>query len=154
MHPSPHDDRPIGDAPQQRPSSMRMVRGGLLVLSVYALVVGIPALLAPSWFFTEFPLGRGWVAELPPYNEHLVRDAGALFIGFGVLLGLAAAQPRPILVRAALIAWTVSAFPHLLFHLTHAADLEWVDAVPELSLLAIGVLLPLALLWLARERNR
>ena len=131
-----------------------MIRGGLLVLTVYALVVGIPALLAPSWFFTEFPLGRGWVAELPPYNEHLVRDAGALFTGFGVLLGLAAAQPRPILVRAALIAWTVSAIPHLLFHLTHAADLEWVDAVPELSLLAVGVLLPLALLWLARERNR
>jgi hypothetical protein len=51
---------------------MRMIRGGLLVLTVYALVLGIPALLAPSWFFTEFPLGRGWVAELPPYNEHLV----------------------------------------------------------------------------------
>ena len=154
MHPSPHEERPVNAVAGPSPSITRMIRAGLLVLTVYARVVGIPALLAPSWFFTEFPLGRGWVAELPPYNEHLVRDAGALFTGFGVLLGLAAAQPRPILVRAALIAWTVSAFPHLLFHLTHAGDLEWVDAVPELSLLAVGVLLPLALLWLARGRNR
>ena len=55
------------------------LRGGLLVLAVSALTVGLWALLVPRSFYDDFPLpGRAWVSTLGPYNEHLVRDVGAL----------------------------------------------------------------------------
>lgn len=122
------------------------LRGGLVALCGYAATIGGPALVAPDWFYRSFPLGRGWVASLPPYNEHLVRDAGALFVGFAVLFGYAAARLRRDLVRGALVAWTVSAVPHLIFHAAHAAGLSGPDAMAQLGLLAAGVGLPLFLL--------
>ena len=34
--------------------------------------------------------GHGWVAMLPPYNGHLIRDVGALSLNLAVVLGVAA----------------------------------------------------------------
>ena len=141
-------------APAANTRAVRLVRGGLAALSAYAAAIGMPALSAPAWFYRSFPLGRGWVAQLPPYNEHLVRDAGALFLGFAVLLGLAATRPRRDLVRGALAAWTVTAVPHLLFHAIHPSGLTSADAAAQLTLLGVGVVLPLLLLRAARALPR
>jgi hypothetical protein len=67
------------------------LRAGLLLLASAPLVVGMWTLLVPHSFYDDFPLlGRDWVSTLGPYNEHLVRDVGALNLALGVLLASAA----------------------------------------------------------------
>jgi hypothetical protein len=66
---------------------------------------------------------------LGSYNEHLVRDYGALNLALGVLLVFAAVSPEGGLVRASLVAWLVYATPHFVFHLTQVHTLAPVDNV-------------------------
>ena len=64
-----------------------------LILGLLAAVQapdGFYALLAPRSFYEDFPVGRGWVEALPAYNEHLLRDVGALFLATAVVLAAAA----------------------------------------------------------------
>jgi hypothetical protein len=49
------------------------------------------------------------VSLLPPYNEHLVRDVGALSLAMTVLLGYAAVRPEPRTARLAVLAFAVYA---------------------------------------------
>ncbi|RTL69410.1 MAG: hypothetical protein EKK42_04560 [Pseudonocardiaceae bacterium] len=68
-----------------------VLRVGLLVLAATQAFVGLWALPAPRSFYDDFPApGRSWVSALPPYNEHLVRDVGALSLALTVLLVAAA----------------------------------------------------------------
>jgi hypothetical protein len=77
-------------APEARTTSAG-VRAGLGILAVVQGVVGVWALLAPASFYARFPVsGHAWVAQLPPYNEHLVRDFGALNLALAVPLAAAA----------------------------------------------------------------
>lgn len=95
------------------------LRIGLLLLAAAPIAVGTWALFIPRSFYDDFPVtGRHWVSSLPPYNEHLVRDVGALNLALGVLLATAAILLGRRLVRASLIAWLVYAVPHFAFHLT------------------------------------
>ena len=66
-----------------------------------ALVVGAWALLAPGSFYEDFTaLGRGWIYAWPPYDEHLLRDVGALNLALAVLRGpLTGGQARAALAR-------------------------------------------------------
>ena len=43
-----------------------------------ASALGIYAAFFPRAFYDDFPFGRRWVAHDGPYNEHLVRDFGAM----------------------------------------------------------------------------
>jgi hypothetical protein len=64
-------------APGPRKTSV-VVRAGLEILAVSQGVIGIWALLAPTSFYSSFPItGHPWVSLLPPYNEHLIRDVGS-----------------------------------------------------------------------------
>src|SRR4028118_1615057 len=73
-----------------------VLRVGLGFLALSQGVIGAWALLGPRTFFDHFPgTALGWVALLPPYNEHLVRDVGALSLALTVLLGYAAVRPEP-----------------------------------------------------------
>ena len=95
------------------------VRLGVSLLMAPALVVGVWALLLPRSFYEDFPAaGRHWVSALGPYNEHLVRNVGALNLALGALLALAAILPEQRLTQAALGAWLVYALAHFLFHAT------------------------------------
>lgn len=123
------------------------VRLGFSLLAAPALVVGVWALLVPRSFYDDFPAaGRHWVSALGPYNEHLVRDVGALNLALGALLVLAAILLDRHLVQAALVAWLVYAIPHFLFHATELEALSLLDNVMNLFTLGLAVLLPLALL--------
>src|SRR3712207_9413892 len=94
------------------------LRGGLLFLVATPLVGGLWALLFPRAFYEDFPLsGSAWVSTLGPYNEHLVRDYGALNLAMGVLLVAAAAYPERRLAQVALVTWLVFEAPHFVFHL-------------------------------------
>ena len=86
-----------------------------------------------------------------PYNEHLVRDYGALNLALGVLLMFAAVSLEGGLVRASLLAWLVYATPHFVFHLTQVYAFAPVDSVAQLGTPGVLVLLPLALLVLRAD---
>lgn len=117
-----------------------------------ALVVGAWALLAPGSFYDDFPaVGRGWVSALPPYNEHLVRDVGALNLALAVLLGFAALSREGRLVRISLVVWLAYAIPHFVFHLTEMGAMPFLDDAANIASLGLVVVLPLALLLLSRD---
>lgn len=89
------------------------LRGGLLLLAASALTVGLWTLLVPRSFYDDCPLpGRNWVSALGPYNEHLVRDVGALNLALGVLLALGIINVRDAGLRSI----PVSVGPSLLLH--------------------------------------
>lgn len=128
---------------------MRIALGYLALVSAQ---IGFWALLAPRSFFDGFPgLGRMWVGVDGPFNEHLVRDVGALNLALFVLLVYAMVRfTRELVVvaAAASLAWGV---PHLLYHLFNAGDLGAVDAVASLVGLAAFVAFAGALLNSARS---
>ena len=63
-------------------------RGALWLLTVFALPVGLQAAVAPRSFFDDFPFGRSWISvDGAMYDEHLVRDVGALFLAMAIVTG-------------------------------------------------------------------
>ena len=130
----------------------RWFRIGLLPLVVTALMVGVWALLAPGSFYEDFPAsGRGWVSTLPPYNEHLVRDVGALNLALAALLAFAALSLEIRLVRISLFVWLVYAVPHFVYHLTEFGAMPFLDDAANIAGLGLVVALPLALLLLSHD---
>lgn len=135
--------------PDPRPKYWNMLRIGLLLLAATALGGGSWALFLPRAFYDYFPLpGRDWVSILGPYNEHLVRDYGALNLALGVLFLFAAVLIERRLVQVALVAWLVYATPHFIFHLTQVHHFSLGDNLAQLGTLGFVVLLPLVLLAL------
>jgi hypothetical protein len=129
-----------------------VVRAGLLVLAAPQVVIGVWALFAPRAFYDGFPAaGHAWVALLPPYNEHLVRDVGALNLAVCVVLVAAAVAPHRLLVAVALVCQLVYTVPHAVFHVTHLDGFPAADAVAQTAGFAVQVVLPLALLALVRS---
>jgi hypothetical protein len=123
------------------------IRGGLALLCVGELSVGVWALFVPVSFYEDFPLpGRGWVSALGPYNEHLVRDVGALNLALGALLAFAALLLDRRLVQVSLVVYLVYAVPHFLFHLTQTHAFSMGDNLAQLVSLGFQVALPVAIL--------
>ena len=112
----------------------------LVLVGLFFLPAGLQAAFAPRSFYTDFPLGRGWVAGTGGgYNEHLVRDVGALFLAL-VLLSFWAWW-RPSLCLPVAVAWTFLGALHLLFHVQHLEHLETVDKVGQVGTLAVALVL-------------
>ena len=107
-----------GPAPATRRLSA-WARAGLLVLLVVGLTSGLWAQLAPSSFFDDFPLGRGWVAADGPYNEHLVRDFGGLHLALAIVTWGALRSARSSQAVVTALAWLAFAVPHVTYHLHH-----------------------------------
>ena len=84
-----------------------------------------------------------------PYNEHLVRDYGAMNLALGVLLVSAAISPERGLSRVALLTYLVFAIPHFVFHVTQTHHFSLLHNALQLGSLGLLVLLPVALLVLA-----
>jgi hypothetical protein len=96
-----------------------LLRATLATVATSDLVTGLTALLTPRAFYEGFPFGLGWVADLPPFNEHLTTDVGAFYVAFGLLLGWAAYTLQRALVLPSCAAWSVFSLAHLGFHATH-----------------------------------
>jgi hypothetical protein len=134
-----------------------LARGALLTLVGYCLFIGLTAAVVPHTFFDDFPFLAHWVERLPPYNEHLITDVGGLYLGFAVVLGLAAWRPERNLVVAACAGFLTVAVPHLLYHVLNLQGFGTVDAIAEITALASLVLPPCVALWAsapAGERPR
>ena len=104
-------------------------RAGLVVLLVVGLGVGLWAQLAPSSFFADFPLGRGWVAADGPYNEHLVRDFGGLNLALAIVTWGALRSGRSFQVMITALAWLAFAIPHFTYHLHHLDVYDGIDVI-------------------------
>jgi hypothetical protein len=119
------------------------VVGILWVLAAVQGMVGTWALVAPLVFYEGFPApGHSWVALLPPYNEHLVRDVGALNLALAVVLAGAALRADRATVRLAATAGLVAAVPHTAYHVLHLSRFPPTDAVAQ----TVGTVVYLALL--------
>jgi hypothetical protein len=136
------------------PQRRRVLRVGIALIALTPALVGIWATVAPRGFYRDFPgIGQSWVALVGPYDEHLVRDVGALYLGALVLLVLTWVWLDRRLVQAALISYAVAALPHLVYHLTALDGFRTGDAVAEIAGLALNVVLPLVLLAVSVERS-
>ena len=124
MHTS---DRPLRDRVSRRPRRARSDPGGRRVW----------ALFAPSSFYGDFPFGRGWVAALPAYNEHLTRDVGELFLAIGLVLLVAAYYLERRLVVTAICSYLVWSVPHAIYHAFHLDAYGTADAIGNVVTLAL-----------------
>jgi hypothetical protein len=124
-----------------------LIRVGLLALAVPTAAIGAWALVAPHGWYGDFPGGgRHWVSALGPYDEHLVRDFGALYLGLGFLLGFAAISLVRVLVQAALGSYLVFSVPHVVFHAANTEPFGTGDNVANMVTLVLGLAFAVALL--------
>jgi nucleoside-diphosphate-sugar epimerase len=131
------------------------VRLALWVLVVSAVSVGLQAAFAPQSFYDDFPFGRGWVAVDPPYNEHLVRDVGALNLALALLTAGALWLATRAVARVTAGAWLLYGVPHLVFHVRHLpTELSGIENVALAGSLAVTVVAPLAVLVYTQRRVR
>jgi hypothetical protein len=100
----------------------------LIILAISGFSVGLWIQIAPERFYDEFPgAGHHWVSSFGPYNEHLLRDFGAMNVALAVLALVAAVRLDRLLVLAASGAWFLFGVQHLIFHLFHVDMLDGVD---------------------------
>lgn len=112
----------------------------LAILVVTDAVIGVWAGLFPRSFYDDFPgLGRVWVAVDGPYNEHLVRDVGSLYLGLAVIGLVALISRRALLVSAFGLGSLVFGLPHLTYHLRHTDVLGTTDNFLSVGGLAVAV---------------
>jgi hypothetical protein len=131
----------------------RWLRIGLLFVAATPLSGGLWALLFPRAFYDDFPLpGSNWVSTLGPYNEHLVRDYGALNLAMAVLLLAAGVLLERRLAQVALITWLVFEVPHFVFHVGQTHHFSVGSNLAQLGGLALLIVLPFVLLFLLPQR--
>jgi hypothetical protein len=131
----------------------RVVRVLLIVLGVGNIPIGLWAAFAPRSFYDDFPgFGRHWVSVDGPYNEHLVRDFGALSLALAIVtLAAAITLARPLVIAVA-IAWLAWGVPHLVYHSRHLDVFDTTDQVLNVVLLTLLPVLALAVLALELRR--
>lgn len=125
-----------------------VVRIALALLAVVGLQVGLWAAFAPQSFYDDFPgAGRVWVSVDGPYNQHLIRDVGALNLALAVVAIVAFVTLSRTAVLAAGGAWLAYGLPHLVYHLRHLDPLEGADQVAVPVSLFLSVVLGALVLW-------
>jgi len=125
----------------------RIKQAAAALLALTAALVGGWAEFAPMSFYRSFPLaGHPWISSLGPYNEHLIRDVGGLYLALLVLTAWAVIRPQAGTLRLAGAAWLAFSVPHLVFHLLHLDELGTVDKIGNLVSLAVNAALALVLI--------
>jgi hypothetical protein len=140
--------RKVAHALHIEPALPGRVRLMLWVLVFSAFGVGMQAEFFPRSFYDDFPFGRGWVAMDGRYNEHLIRDVGALNLALLVLtIGAIFVGSRAI-SRIAAISWLVYSVPHLSYHLRHLTmSMSGFDKVAIVVSLSVPVVAAIVVLF-------
>src|SRR5438874_1584169 len=116
------------------------------------------AVIAPKQYFEHFPgAGHTWVAIDGPYNEHLMRDYGALNLALAAVALCALIFMTRELIIVAGLATVVYAVPHVAYHLAHPSRIgdtsDQFGAIGGLLMNAvIGLLLVLWAIQASRRR--
>jgi hypothetical protein len=130
-------------------------RALLIALGVPFVGIGLWALLAPRSWYDNFPgFGMHWIPAFGPYNEHFLRDFGALYLALGLLLGFAAISLSRPLVQGALGALLTFSLPHFIVHLTKLDTLSTGDNIGNMTALGLTVAIPAVLLYLTFVPSR
>jgi hypothetical protein len=128
------------------------VRIALALLVAQGLIVGVWAAAWPRSFYDDFPGGgRTWVSADGPYNEHLVRDVGALNLALAVVTVVALIAFTRVVALAAALGWIVYQAPHLVYHLRHLDLYDTSDKVANVASLVLALVLPIVVLVGARR---
>lgn len=127
----------------------RMIRAGVGFLAASQIFVGGWALVFPAEFFSLAVVGMGM-----SYNEHLMRDYGAMTLASAVVLVAAVAYRRRTLTRVALAMYLTWAVPHCVVHLTMLDRLAPPTAALLITGLAFVIVLPTTLLVLTCDQAK
>jgi hypothetical protein len=127
----------------------------LVLTAITGSYVGIWAAALPQSFYDSFPgFGFMWVSVDGPFNEHLIRDVGALYLAIGAIAIYAIVAKGVAATRATGIAWVVFGVPHLTYHALHFEGMAFADVVGNVIALGGSLLLGVALLVLAHLEER
>ncbi len=78
------------------------------------------ATLSPDGFYQAFPgFGLNWIAQDGPFNEHLIRDVGGLYLGLGAASVAAVFARTATASRVVGLNWTFFNVLHLGYHVLH-----------------------------------
>jgi hypothetical protein len=124
------------------------VRIGLIALGVPNALAGLWAVLAPDSWYDSFPgFDPRLVSAEPPYNAHLVTDAGAGLLASGFVLLAAAWLGDRRSVAFEISAFLVFAVPHTLWHaLNESPGLTAAEDARNVGTLVFSVVAALVLL--------
>ena len=137
------------------PALSGVARALLWLLAFFGLSLGVYAQFFPRAFYDDFPFGRSWVAHDGPYNEHLVRDFGAMNLALTAVTLAALYFGSLAAARAAAAGWIVFSVPHFLYHFRNLEHYDTADQIGNVVSLASGLLLAVALgIVLARPPRR
>jgi hypothetical protein len=126
------------------------IQAGLAGLALPVIVIGGWALIAPRSWYDTFPISSAdWISGLGAYQEHLVRDFGALYLGLGALLMFAGVVLDRLLVQAVLVAALIFQVPHLIFHAANTEPFSAANNTVNLVLLALGLVVTVVLLGMS-----
>jgi hypothetical protein len=130
-----------------------IARWSLIAIAVLMAPAGLQAAFVPRSFFEEFPLGRGWIsAGDAVYDEHLVRDVGALFLALIVATVWCALRREAM--AAVAVAWLVQGVLHLGYHIGHLDGLGATDTTGLVVSLVLVPVLALVALWASMTERR
>ncbi|MFF3748954.1 hypothetical protein ACFYYH_00610 [Streptomyces sp. NPDC002018] len=126
------------------------------LLAVVALYTGLWAYFSPAGWYANFPgFGRSWLPQLGPYNEHLAKDDGAMFLALALLTIIALRQVRNNrFVRTTGAVWLAFNVPHLIYHMQHLDMYGTVDQALNAVLLSALVMVSVLLLMPALPGRR
>ena len=131
------------------------MRIALGYLSFVSLQIGAWALVAPRSFYDDFPgLGRAWVSVDGPFNEHLVRDVGALNLAMAALFVAAMVRLGRELVTMAGVLAIIWGTPHAIYHVLNTDGLGAGDLTVSLLGLTFFVLVGGGLIYAAPRVER
>lgn len=131
---------------------MNVLRAGIGFLAVIQVGVGFWALFLPASFFSLEVVGMGMA-----YNEHLMRDYGAMTLASAVVLGAATVltgRTGRTLSIVALTMYLTWAVPHFVIHLMMLHHLAPMTGALLLTALGLAVTLSAALLVLAVRASK
>lgn len=125
----------------------RFHSAALALSAALAFFVGGWAFFAPRSFYDSFPGVLGtWISIDGPFNEHLVRDVGAMYLALGVASLGGLAWRSTAVFRVLGLAWTVFGLLHLAYHATHLDHVDVATAVGSIVSLSISLALGVVLL--------
>jgi nucleoside-diphosphate-sugar epimerase len=128
------------------PALGRATRILLWLLAASGLAIGVYAEFFPRAFYDDFPFGRNWVAHDGPYNEHLIRDFGAMNLALAAVTLVALYYATRAAARAAAIGWIVFSVPHAVYHFRNLGHYDTADQIGNVVTLTFGVALAVAAL--------
>ena len=127
----------------------------LLGLNLVSLLpLAIWPLVSPRGFYDNFPGGSyHWIDINGPYNEHFLRDFGALNAALAVVIIFALWKPTVTLLQATGLAIAVYALPHAIYHRSHLDVYKSSEKFVATAPLVLQFVSGLLVVWLSSARR-